>query len=210
MLAGISPVADVSVLPWCGIAQIEAKFNDGDPEYGTAFFIAANAMLTAAHTLREDGRTLTDLSVWPCSGRPFHVPIANVRFAPGWYDCAYLALPHEAVDPNRWCFNVRALANQDLQGSLTVAGFPTYRGTRENAALWWGTTHYCQLFGSEILAYKINLLGGHSGAPVWKRYGETRVVVGIHRSAPAGSSEYWRACRITPPLKAWIIEQRGQ
>ncbi|TZF89724.1 N-acetylmuramoyl-L-alanine amidase [Cognatilysobacter lacus] len=224
-------VENTTVMPHSAICQ--ARRVDGSPEgaqHGSAFFIAPNLLLTAAHVV--DGQS--ELIIVPGKngagtaganepfGR-FRVTAADMVKHPSYnassrdFDMALIRVPAANASPNYFA-QVEELTQSRPEG-VVVSGYAAYSDPQGvidsivNATIDADKQHMHGGFirtlpSDETFDYDLQSLGGTSGSPVYYiENGDTPCthLVGVH---VAGSSDTTNlGCRITPAKLAWIRQK---
>lgn len=228
-------VSDTTVPPHSAICQVRRP--DGSAEgalHGSAFYIAPNLLLTAAHVV--DGQSELIIvrgkngggigSSTEPFGR-FRVAAAGFSKHPSYvagnqdFDMALIRVPAAHAAPAGGYFDLVEELTQSRPEGVVVAGY---------AARWYASDaierfvndtidpnkqhmmggHIRSLPSDETFDYDLQTLGGTSGAPVyWLEGGSAPQahLVGVHVAAHSATTNL--GCRITPAKLAWIRSTAG-
>jgi V8-like Glu-specific endopeptidase len=224
-------VDNTRVMPHSAICQ--ARTVDGSAEggqHGSAFFIAPNLLLTAAHVV--DGQS--ELIIVPGKngagtggatepfGR-FHVSAADMVKHPSYvdssrdFDMALIRVPAANASPNY--FDLIEELTQSRPEGVVVAGYAAYSDPQGlidsvvNATIDADKQHVHGGFirslpSDETFDYDLQSLGGTSGSPVYyiENGDAPRThMVGVHVAGHSDTTNL--GCRITPAKLAWIRQQ---
>ena len=224
-------VDNTTVAPHSAICQ--ARRVDGSVEggqHGSAFFIAPNLLLTAAHVVADE----SELMIVPgkngagtASGNEpfgrFRVSATDMVKHPSYvagnrdFDMALIRVPASNVSPNY--FELVEELTQSRPEGVVVAGYAAYSDPQGvidsvvNATIDADKQHmhggYIRTLPSdETFDYDLQSLGGTSGSPVYYiEAGETprTHMVGVHVAGQSDTTNL--GCRITPAKLAWIRQQ---
>lgn len=224
-------VENTTVMPHSAICQARAV--DGSAEggqHGSAFFIAPNLLLTAAHVV--DGQS--ELIIVPGKngagsgganepfGR-FHVSAADMVMHPSYvassrdFDMALIRVPAANASSNY--FELVEELTQSRPEGVVVSGYAAYSDPQGiidsivNATIDADKQHmhggYIRsLPTDETFDYDLQSLGGTSGSPVYyiENGDAPRThMVGVHVAGHSDTTNL--GCRITPAKLAWIRQQ---
>ncbi|KAF1722806.1 trypsin-like peptidase domain-containing protein [Pseudoxanthomonas wuyuanensis] len=224
-------VENTTVMPHSAICQ--ARTVDGSTEggqHGSAFFIAPNLLLTAAHVV--DGQS--ELIVVPgkngagtsSANEPFgrfRVSAADMVKHPSYvassrdFDMALIRVPAAHASPNY--FELVEELTQSRPEGVVVSGYAAYSDPQGiidsivNATIDADKQHmhggYIRsLPTDETFDYDLQSLGGTSGSPVYYiENGDAprTYMVGVHVAGHSDTTNL--GCRITPAKLAWIRQQ---
>ncbi|MCA1714584.1 MAG: trypsin-like peptidase domain-containing protein, partial [Gammaproteobacteria bacterium] len=224
-------VEDTTVAPHSAICQ--ARTVDGSAEggqHGSAFFIAPNLLLTAAHVV--DGQS--ELIIVPGKngagtgganepfGR-FRVSASDMVKHPSYvassrdFDMALIRVPAANTSPNY--FELVEELTQSRPEGVVVSGYAAWSDPQGlidsvvNATIDADKQHmhggYIRSLPSdETFDYDLQSLGGTSGSPVYyiENGDAPRThMVGVHVASQSDTTNL--GCRITPAKLAWIRQQ---
>jgi V8-like Glu-specific endopeptidase len=209
-------IADAAVFPWSAICHLDITLRDGSRHTGTGWLAGPRVVVTAGHCVhsRHHGGWSRSISVTPgrSGDQAPHGRLSSAVFrsVTGWtkrgearFDYGAILLP-SAVAHLGQSLDTVALGDADL-GSTTfnVAGYPD---DKPEGTLWWHA-RALEHADRHHLHYKVDTEGGQSGAPVWRKFGDRRQVLGIHIGSVTRSN---RAVRITTSvlrnLQTWMEE----
>jgi V8-like Glu-specific endopeptidase len=224
-------VDNTTVLPHSAICQ--ARTVDGSAEggqHGSAFFIAPNLLLTAAHVV--DGQS--ELIIVPgkngagtgSANEPFgrfHVSAADMVKHPSYvsssrdFDIALIRVPAANASSNY--FDLVEELTQSRPEGVVVSGYAAYSDPQGiidsvvNATIDADKQHVHGGFirslpTDETFDYDLQSLGGTSGSPVYyiENGDAPRThMVGVHVAGHSDTTNL--GCRITPAKLAWIRQQ---
>lgn len=203
------PVPDTTGLPWRGIALLSITYDGGVRATGTAWFLGERTLGTAGHNIRHPVYgPANEIMVSPAydgSIAPFGTfravqTYCDARWLAGDADAAFdfgaLKIADATVGRRLGWFGFAAYDNRQLHKLLlNVSGYPVDRAPR--------TQYYNggRLEGTDdrFLRYAFDTVGGMSGAPIFARFDQQRVVVGIHTG---GNERTNRARRIDAEVYA--------
>ncbi|MBA4067334.1 MAG: hypothetical protein C0501_27220 [Isosphaera sp.] len=173
--------------PWRCLCSLSITAANGTRWVGTGWLAGPRTVVTAGHCvfLHRQGGWARRVEVSP--GRngtdaPFGpVTSDDLHSVTGWTEDENPALDYGAVvlpaplDLGWLAYGV--YPDADLQGlRVNVFGYPADKPPGEL----WGTSRLLQQVLPERLVYNLSTFGGQSGAPVFEKSGNDRVVVGIH------------------------------
>lgn len=219
-------VPDTGYFPHSAICKLQMAWADGSTYGGTAFYIAPDRLLTAAHNLVDtsDGTSATSLTVTPGlngTTEPFgHFTVSgssNWKVHPN-YDGSFrhdLALIRVSTPPpSGQYFDVLEELTQSRPGNVIVCGYsadtvsPTLQHLDGDHIRWISND-------DEVYGYNLQTEAGASGSPVFYLWGyedpdrqmsvQTIPIVGVHVARPtSGEPTLNRACRLTEAKVTWI------
>jgi glutamyl endopeptidase len=216
-------LSDVTGIPWRSIAMLTIEYQSGAQAFGTAWFVGPRALVTAGHNIydRRQGRgraerifvspgfsgstdsfgTYPAVQFWCESAWSDH----SRQPAPDELDYGVLLISDPSVGQRLGTFGVAAYSDSQLLGmQLSVSGYPAERNFSR-------AQHYnggrIKRVIDKFLIYGFDTLGGMSGAPIFAKFGEQRIAVGIHTS---GNDLENRARRIDPALQQVIAHFAAQ
>lgn len=223
-------VSDTTVPPHSAICQVRRP--DGSAEgalHGSAFYIAPNLLLTAAHVVDGQseliivrGKNGGGVSSGTEPFGRFRVSASGFSKHPSYaaghqdFDMALIRVPTAHAAPAGGYFDLVEELTQSRPEGVVVAGY---------AARWYASDaierfvndtidpnkqhmmggHIRSLPSDETFDYDLQTLGGTSGAPVyWLEGGSAPQahLVGVHVAAHSATTNL--GCRITPAKLAWI------
>ncbi|HEX5688418.1 MAG TPA: serine protease, partial [Roseiflexaceae bacterium] len=211
-------VEDTEAYPWRCICALRITAADGSRWLGTGWLAGPRTIVTAGHCvyLRRHGGWAREVEVIPglsAEQRPYGACTAtSFRSVRGWargakpgHNYGAVILPPDRAFGNLvGFFGFTGLADLDLKNlHVNLAGYPCDKPE----ATQWRHARPLDFVTPRTLEYRVDTLGGQSGAPVWQLKNGERYVVGIHVGAGAFGNA---AIRITSPvfdnLSAWKRE----
>jgi V8-like Glu-specific endopeptidase len=224
-------VENTTVMPHSAICQARrADGSDQGAQHGSAFFIAPNLLLTAAHVV--DGQS--ELIIVPgkngagaaAANEPFgrfRVTAADMVKHPSYvassrdFDMALIRVPAANASPNY--FDLVEELTQSRPEGVVVSGYAAYSDPQGlidsvvNATIDADRQHMSggyirSLPSDETFDYDLQSLGGTSGSPVYyiENGDAPRThMVGVHVAGQSDTTNL--GCRITPAKLAWIRQQ---
>ncbi|SFW75080.1 trypsin-like serine peptidase [Amycolatopsis australiensis] len=203
--------------PWSGLGLLSATMPDGEVLEATAFAIAPQYVVTAAHAVYDHdygGRAVgvTFAAARDAGRTPFGVVKATTWTYPGQYPSGgrpydYCLVRLAAPLPSQvTSYRLTAAPDRDLEaGTWQVAGYPDDKSP-ENS-LWYDSGKLLSPPGTRILRYRISTSGGQSGAPVSPYLDErSPAAVGVHAGVAADkkSNEAVRLTReVIEEIESW-------
>lgn len=186
-------VTNTAVYPWHCICSLILR--DASNNYlgsGTGFLISPRVVLTAGHCLFmwNSHQWVHSVEVIP-GRRGSHYPYGSVtsramRSVRGWtvnldweYDYGVVLLPeaNRYGDQLGW-FGYSTRSESELRsGVVNLSGYP---GDKPSGTQWFHSLAV-ESVGDRRFGYKIDMMAGQSGAPVWQMLGDSgRYAVGIN------------------------------
>jgi V8-like Glu-specific endopeptidase len=208
-------VDDTTLFPWRLVCSLNITAADGTRWIGTGWIAGPNTVVTAGHCvyIHSHGGWVRQVEVIPGrdgASRPFSPAVStSFRSVTGWTQGRqmthdYGAILLRPIDSlaSLGNFGVAALDAQTLSGEVVnLSGYP---GDKPVGTQWFHSREI-ETVEARRLTYKIDTIGGQSGAPIWRKQGENRHVVGIHTN---GDRTRNSGTRITLPvfnnIQTWI------
>ncbi len=224
MKGGISPnviigddertqVTNTSSTPYYGIAQLEAVYTDSTAANGTGFMVSENVMLTVGHMCMSEKSNAPISSMTVNLGRNGST-IPTTAYVTSYYVCAnynyfgddvkddyaILILNSNVGNTTGW---LGVGYNSDsffTNNNFTITGYP---GDKTFATMWKssGKMSSCSTYE---LSYKIDMMGGQSGAPIYTYLSSSGYVAYGINAAETSSMNYGR--RMTQELFDWLYD----
>lgn len=214
-------VDDTSSFPHSAICAVRTA---SDEEHGSAFFIAPNLLLTAAHVVEGQseliivpGKRGSGAGTEPF-GR-FHVTSSDWVVHPSRrrgnssFDMALIRTSQSA--PHGACFDLLEELRESRPEGVVVCGYSVYSESSRtlpdlvNRHIDGGKQHmhggHIRTLQDETFGYDIQTLGGASGSPVyWIEDAGIPIahLVGVHVAGDTDQTN--RGCRLTDAKIAWI------
>lgn len=191
-------IAQTTEYPWRAICSLLITARSGRRFIGTGWLAGQRTVITAGHCvyLHNHGGWARQIEVIPGrngtsnTSRPFGSQTATLlRSVNGWtrradrsFDYGAIVLPrtHSGAPPYGQRLGFFAFITADeatlRRERYNLAGYP---GDKERGTLWWHARRL-ERVQPNTFTYNIDTAGGQSGAPIWRRQGKERQVVGIH------------------------------
>lgn len=207
------PVEDPTALPWRSIALLSIIYEDGTRAEGTAWFIGPKALATAGHNVfhPSHGRAISVTVTPGYDGQ--HAPFGSVVASKIHCDPAWMA---GSNDPSL-DYGVVLLADGTLGKRLGWFGLASFPDAQLSKMLVNVSGYAADLLprtqyfnGGRITEVTASFVGydfdtseGMSGAPIFARFRDQRVAIGIHTM---GSDFGNRARRIDDALYELLLK----
>lgn len=212
-------VDDVTVDPYSAIASLQVWYTDGTQVNTTGFMVSPRTMLTAAHCIVDQGRTVSRIEVFLKYNGTATTPTAR---ASSWYICANYDESQEDCDfdddyaiirfssdiSSSW-FGLHVPSNpSELLGDAYVSGYPGDIPKKSGKQFYaFGSI---VSYGSFVVEHNIDAEGGQSGAPVYRynsaeqQWQVSAIHVGSRKSLLLEKRNIGR--RISSELFDWLAE----
>ena len=187
-------ITDTSLIPTRSIGLLKILLKSGELRYGTAWLIGPRTLATAAHNLLspEAGEADTLEVGMAYDGKLAHGGwhrIVDCKFNKGWrkwldprkgYDYAVLKIKDSAVGKKLRWFGFADYKDAKFDNMLVnIFGYPMDRERFQQFHMY-GVSGRVLAVNSRLIHYNCATDDGMSGGPVIARFGEQRIVVGIH------------------------------
>jgi V8-like Glu-specific endopeptidase len=186
--ARLKAIADTSAHPWASICWLKMTFPNGDQRTGTAFFIGAETLATAAHNVKFNDSRAVRLMISPAFGgvkNPDWVRASVEYVPPGWSpqgsrddDWAVLSVGRGAIKHRVGQFALSDMDTMPDSDNIYVCGYSNSYKPR--------TQYFAggELADSSptLFHYRFPVTDGMSGGPLFYRHkgSEQRIAIGIH------------------------------
>jgi glutamyl endopeptidase len=210
-------IKDTAKFPWRVHASLLITAADGSAWIGTAWFIGAHTLATAAHCVYIKNSGVPGRDGWVKSilvmpGRdgkklPFG-SITGDRFysVKGWadsgdenFDYGAIVLPTDMGQQLGW-FGIGVYADADL--TATIGNITGYPGDQPEGTQWYDTHQIASVTPSKIY-YDIDTMGGQSGSAVYRIVDGKHVGIAVHAY---GGATHNSGTRISTPVHANLTE----
>ncbi len=180
--------------PYTAVVFIDVRWSDGSVTRGSGAVVGRNDILTAAHVVMKQGKTATDINVYPAYDGQIGPYGA---FESGTWRTAYYGIyqaPDGTIDTSQVPWDIAVIGLSDPMGDRTgtfglaswrgagnyeVAGFPVAQGYNLTADY-----GYVPVVGDLLQISGLYVSSGSSGGPI---FDAARHVVGVV------STEFWGA-----------------
>jgi V8-like Glu-specific endopeptidase len=184
-------VKDTARVPWRAVCHLHVIRESGFEEIGTGWLAGPDLVVTAGHNALRHERAGRASAIRITPGHdgtarpPFSALEPVSMYLPQrWeengdpaFDYAFLRLASGSIGGQFGYFGFTSGTDAFFEGVL--ANVPGYPGDKPYGSLWFDAGRLFQV-GPTLLAYHIDTEAGCSGAPLFYKHGDQRLVIGMH------------------------------
>ena len=184
-------VEDTARVPWRAVCHLHIVRESGIEEIGTGWLAGPDLVVTAGHNALRHERAGRASAIRITPGHdgtvrpPFpalqpvsiYIPQRWEESGDSTFDYAFIRLANGSIGAQFGYFGFTSGSDAFFQG--VFANLPGYPGDKPYGTLWFDAGRLFQV-GQTLLAYHIDTEAGCSGAPLFYKNGDQRLVVGMH------------------------------
>jgi glutamyl endopeptidase len=213
----LAPVTSTASIPWRSICQLIITRQNGIREYGTAWFVGPQLLVTAGHCILDPqhGGWASSIQIVPAVNGAYPPPFGmfqaiGMEAHPNWvgggnpgFDYGFLSIADGTIGKQLGWFGMAVLPDDRVRNMMVnVAGYPA---TKPQGTMWFDSGRIVSAEAA-FLVYMMETQAGDSGGPVFWLGDNQRVVVAVHAYHSVTGN---RGVRITAEMYQRISALRG-